>query len=536
MTRASLVGLREGGFLALDASAISDGAVDLRRAAGRVGDDGAQVSNGWRALTDVYQSPAATGLVTEMEPVGQVASEMSGAMQSATVALDDYARAISSLQARHHSVAVDAGVFARAAAASPDWRIEPTLRAQQSSLQRSVATLERDFDDARQQCVAVLDGIVAPAVQTTGSFARPGQGPEGEGRPGDGWWDPRHLFTSSSLDAMSPAEVNAWWTSLSPAAQATYLTTSPQMIGGLDGIPAAVRDSANRSRLDRELARLTAERDAMGFFERNVSDRRRSDELNERIDAIASVRAVLDRGGRQLLHFDITGPEVLAAVAIGDVDKARYVGILVGGLTTNVESGLAKMDSGALRLREMSRSVGKVRGSDVATVSWLGYAAPPEFPDSANPAFARAGQAGLRSFTEGLSASSNNPPDGVRVTLGVHSYGTLVGTLATQVDDGKVDSIVAYGSPGIAKTLPDDVARYWMRNDNDPIRAAVNLGWYKYQPSAADGWVELGTASAEINGIKLAEGVGHDYLDRGTTTLHNIAAVVMACPEEMVLR
>lgn len=196
MTRASVVGLREGDFLALDASAISDGSVDLRRAAGRVGDDGAQVSNGWRALTDVYQSPAAPGLVTAMEPVGQIASEMSGAMRSATIALDDYARAISSLQARHRSVAADAGVFSRAAAASPDWRIEPTLRAQQSSLQRSVATLESDFDDARQQCVAVLDGIVAPAVQTTGSFASQGQGPEGEGRPGDGWWDPRHLFTS----------------------------------------------------------------------------------------------------------------------------------------------------------------------------------------------------------------------------------------------------------------------------------------------------------------------------------------------------
>lgn len=536
MTRASLVGLREGGFLALDASAISDGSVDLRRAAGRVGDDGAQVSNGWRALTDVYQSPAAPGLVTAMEPVGQVASEMSGAMQTATVALDDYARAISSLQARHHSVAVDAGVFSRAAAASPDWRIEPTLRAQQSSLQRSVATLESDFDDARQQCVAVLDGIVAPTVQTTGSFASPGQGPEGEGRPGDGWWDPRHLFTSSSLDAMSPAEVNAWWTSLSPEAQATYLTTSPQMIGGLDGVPAAVRDSANRSRLDRELARLTAERAAMGFFERNVSDRRRSDELNERIDAIASVRAVLDRGGRQLLHFDITGPEVLAAVAIGDVDKARYVGILVGGLTTNVESGLAKMDSGAERLRGVAGTISDVDASDIAAVSWLAYAAPPKFPDAVNPAFARAGEAGLRSFTQGLSASNEHAPSVARMTLGLHSYGTLVGTLATQTDDGKVDSIVAYGSPGIAKTLPDDVDRYWMRNDDDPIRLAVNSGWFKYQPCVADGWVELGTATAEVDGTELSEGEGHDYLGEGSTTLHNIAAVMMGLPEEMVLR
>lgn len=258
--------------------------------------------------------------------------------------------------------------------------------------------------------------------------------------------------------------------------------------------------------------------------------------LNERIDAIASVRAVLDRGGRQLLHFDITGPEVLAAVAIGDVDKAKYVGILVGGLTTNVESGLAKMDSGAERLRDKSRSVGKAQASEVATVSWLAYAAPPEFLDAANPAFARAGEADLRSFTTGLSASNGHPPSEVTMTLGVHSYGTLVGTLATQTDDGQVDSIVAYGSPGIAKTLPDDVDRYWMRNDDDPIRAVVNSGWYKYQPHMADGWVELGTAAADPDGTRLTQGVGHDYLDKGTTTLHNLAAVVMGLPERTVLR
>lgn len=536
MSAASVAGLRSGGFLALQTRAISQGSADLRRGAGRLSDDGAQVTARWKGLEAVYESPVATALVSAMEPVGQVSSGMSRAMQSVSVALDDYARAVESLQARHRSVTVDAVGFSRAAASSPDWKGEPQLLARQQSLQHSISTLDRDFDNAREQCVAVLDGIVAPAVQITGTFASGGLGPVVEGRHDVDGWDPRHLFTSSSLEAMSPAEVNAWWTSLSTAAQATYLTASPRVIGGLDGIPAAVRDTANRSRLDRELARLTAERDAMGFFQRNVSDRRRSEELDERIDAIASVRTVLDRGGRQLLHFDITGPEVLAAVAVGDVDTAKHVGIIVGGLTTNVENGLTKMDSGAERLRSVARTISDADVSDVATVSWLAYAAPQEFPDALNPAFARAGEADLRSFTEGLSASNEHPASVVRMTLGVHSYGTLVGTLSTQTDAGEVDSIVAYGSPGIAKTLPDDVDRYWMRNGDDPIRLAVNSGWFKYQPRMADGWVELGTTSAEVNGIELSEGHGHDYLVEGTTTLHNIAAVVMGGPEEMVLR
>lgn len=536
MTRATVVGLSGAALLDLDGSALSQRAADLRRGAGRIGDDGAQVSTRWRRLDTVYQSPVAPTLVGAMEPVAQLTAGLAGALGAAATALDDYARDVESLKTRHRAISADVADLSRATAADADWASDPVLRTRQMMLQRSVSTLVADVDDIQQQCVAALDGIQVPTVQVTGAFSGGAQGPMIERASGDSWWDPRHLFTSASLQAMSPAEVNAWWTSLSPAAQTTYLSTSPRVIGGLDGIPASVRDTANRSRLDRELARLTAERAGMGFFARNVTDRMRSDELNERIDAIASVRAALDLGGRQLLHFDITGPEVLAAVAVGDVDSAKYVGILVGGLTTNVESGLAKMDSGAERLRVVASTVGGVFESEIATVSWLAYAAPPEFLDAANPAFARAGEADLRSFTMGLGASNKNPPGEVTMTLAVHSYGTLTGTLATQTDHGEVDNIVAYGSPGIAKTLPDDVDRYWMRNDDDLIRAAVNSGWFTYQPNEDDGWVELGTASAEVGGDKLTEGRGHDYLDEGTTTLHNIAAVVMGRPEEMVMR
>jgi len=521
------VGLREGGFLALDASAISDGAVDLRRAAGRVGDDGVQVSNGWRALTDVYQSPVAPVLVTAMEPVGQGASEMSGAMQTATVALDDYARAISSLQTRRHSVAVDAEVFARAATASPDWRIEPALRAHQSSLQQSVATLESDFDDARQQCVAVLDGIVTPAVQTTGSFASTGQGPEGLGGPGDGWWDPRHLFTRSSLDAMSPAEVNAWWTSLSPAARATYLTTSPQMIGGLDGIPAAVRDAANRSRLDRELARLTAERDAMGFFERNVAQRTLSDELNEKIDAITAIYEALRKGDRQLLVFDVSGREAFAAVGVGDVDAALNVSVLVGGTGTSVESGLVQLDQDSMKMRERAAEIGEVSLMEVAVVGWVGYRAPSALWLAHDPRYAVNGRADLESFVQGVGATSIHPSKDLNLTLGGHSYAAMLVTSSVLDATTPVDSIATYGTPGIASgPFAPQVDKYWLANSDDPIRAAVVAGVFTDQPNVDDGWTELDTSQREIGGTTYLRGNDHKYLQDGSMTQYNLAALI----------
>ncbi len=68
------------------------------------------------------------------------------------------------------------------------------------------------------------------------------------------------------------------------------------------------------------------------------------------------------------------------------------------------------MGFGGGAMRSVARTISDADVSDVATVSWLAYAAPQEFPDALNPAFARAGEADLRSFTEGLRASNEHLP------------------------------------------------------------------------------------------------------------------------------
>ena len=95
--------------------------------------------------------------------------------------------------------------------------------------------------------------------------------------------------------------------------------------------------------------------------------------------------------------------------------------------------------------------------------------------------------------------------------------------------------MVTYGAPGIAKTLPDDIERYWMTNSDDPIRHVVRSGWYKFQPSVDDGWTELGTHEVETGGDRLAAGEEHDYLVNMTSTQHNLAAVIAGRPDKMVL-
>ena len=52
----------------------------------------------------------------------------------------------------------------------------------------------------------------------------------------------------------SPEAVSAWWTALDPARRAEYLADPPTTLGALDGLPAEVRDTANRAALDRYIA------------------------------------------------------------------------------------------------------------------------------------------------------------------------------------------------------------------------------------------------------------------------------------------
>ena len=50
--------------------------------------------------------------------------------------------------------------------------------------------------------------------------------------------------------------MNLWWRSLSDQQRASYVQNEPQRIGGMDGVPAADRDKANRIVLDRQQADL----------------------------------------------------------------------------------------------------------------------------------------------------------------------------------------------------------------------------------------------------------------------------------------
>ncbi len=192
----------------------------------------------WKGLEAVYESPVATALVSAMEPVGQVSSACPGRCSrcrsrwTTTPARSSRSRPgtgrsrstpWASREQRLRAPMEGASATPRAAAVAPAFDLDagPRLRRRARAVCRG-ARRDRGSGraDHRQPSRAVV-WVLSSRVGTTSTGGIP-----------------RHLFTSSSLEAMSPAEVNAWWTSLSTAAQATYLRPRPgDRVGSTVSLP-----------------------------------------------------------------------------------------------------------------------------------------------------------------------------------------------------------------------------------------------------------------------------------------------------------
>ncbi|AGZ39252.1 alpha/beta hydrolase [Actinoplanes friuliensis] len=213
----------------------------------------------------------------------------------------------------------------------------------------------------------------------------------------------------------TPAEVQRWWQTLSPAQRREMLATRPGWVGAADGVPAGVRDLANR---------LTLE-EAPGL-----------DRLKERLDD--------GRWPRPYLMQLDTAQDGRAVVALGDPDRAGAVLTQVPGMTADLESfgkELARAERIAVRATELTP------GASTSAILWLGYDAPDFVDEAANRSRAEAGAAGLRRFQDGLRATHLGEP--AHQTLLGHSYGSLVVGEAAAERGLAADDVVFVGSPGV---------------------------------------------------------------------------------------
>jgi hypothetical protein len=273
----------------------------------------------------------------------------------------------------------------------------------------------------------------------------------------------------------------------------------PGRIGGLDGVPAWARDRANRILLARALnaAPTRGRRTAL---------------------AVAARLADEEAAGRpvQLYAFD---PALgVAAVALGDLDSAAAVGVLVPGMSTTVVDDLEPLLISAENVAEAARAAAP--GLSVATLAWIGYRAPRNLLEATRRGPARRGAPALAGALAGLAgsraATGHADP---RTTVLAHSYGTvLLDQAADRPGRLATDAVVLLGSPGMERD--GDLRReatevYDAVGGLDPVAVS---GWFGEQPWRPEyGATLLPTDLHETHG---------SYYDPGQPTLAALGAVV----------
>ncbi|ONI67112.1 hypothetical protein BWI15_28505 [Kribbella sp. ALI-6-A] len=261
----------------------------------------------------------------------------------------------------------------------------------------------------------------------------------------------------------SPDQVKAWWDSLTDEQRATVLRDSPDQIGNLDGIPATIRDAANRSMLDQQLAALQAERGALaqkletqnktpaGPLYTDILELR---ELDEKIAGVGQIQQRLAEApaGQPpafLLGLDPTG-DGQAIVAIGNPDTAGNVATMVPGTTARLGTFGGEMARADL----LWQSAQRAGSPSTSVVAWLGYDAPDEIPNASSASYADGAVKPLQDFQNGLR-STHEGPRSLNTVVG-HSYGTTAIGHAAVKGSLDADQIEFVASPGVlAETVTD---------------------------------------------------------------------------------
>ncbi|MFI1171536.1 alpha/beta hydrolase [Streptomyces melanogenes] len=255
----------------------------------------------------------------------------------------------------------------------------------------------------------------------------------------------------------TPAERHDWWTHLSASQRDEYLAACPDILGNLDGIPAAVRDEANRDNLQLLIGKLSGTDDK---------------EARAKLDGLRSIdtqlRAAPEPGVPPMYLLGI-GEEGngRAIVAFGNPDASKNVSAYVPGLGTSLDEDFARND--IARARATAKGAGFYDPSS-ASIVWLGYDAPQfeaeKFLDvnklAENFAVmgdhdAKVGASAYNQFMAGISTTheAGDP----HVTAIGHSYGSLTVGLAAQQHGGipGADDIILVGSPGTEAKTADDL-------------------------------------------------------------------------------
>lgn len=103
---------------------------------------------------------------------------------------------------------------------------------------------------------------------------------------------------------------------------------------------------------------------------------------------------------------------------------------------------------------------------------FFGYDAPPAAVEASSTVMANNGAPKLASFLNGIDAAREHGAGDAHITVAGHSYGsTTAGIAATLVNDGVIDDLVQFSSPGSGV---QDVGEFHVPEGHTYVSAACN--------------------------------------------------------------
>ncbi|MFB7171268.1 alpha/beta hydrolase [Streptomyces sp. NPDC056254] len=315
-------------------------------------------------------------------------------------------------------------------------------------------------------------------------------------------------------DGKDPQRSKDWWAGLDEEKRQFYLAAYPERIGSLDGLPAPVRDEANRAALDLRLNDYALREGTLGYHDRY--NYRNLTTLKDRLEKTDS--GPPDKQ-MYLLGYG-TEKDGRAIVAMGNPDTARHTAVLVPGTDNQLDNYGGQLD----RIGKLQDSARKsaAPGEDVAVISWMDYDAPEIDGSVTTRGRAHAGEEDLRDFTHGLRSAHQG--ERTHLTVIGHSYGSTMTGAADAGGRGlDADDVVVVGSPGLTVeranqlhvnpqhlwvgAAPDDNVSNWFSDatlGEDPKDPAFGAQRMPVDTSGHSGYWNEGSRSLDNQGRIIA--------------------------------
>ncbi|MFG1873580.1 alpha/beta hydrolase [Sphaerisporangium sp. NPDC049003] len=310
------------------------------------------------------------------------------------------------------------------------------------------------------------------------------------------------------------AAVRTYFAKLKADERSWLTANQPNLVGGLDGAPSAVRFAANKLLIERA---LTHEQQELAHLKATDPKNPQVAVLEARVARLTEFQQPRITGDgqskpRQFLLFDPAN-DGLVAEAFGDLAKAAHVAVMVPGITNRLDNykDIAKDAEELIKDRRTGKDL-----ADTAVITWLGYDTP-EFGDSPLPNKAEAGAPELHSFRAGLELAKS-----AKVSLFAHSYGTLLSSKALQ-QGTSFNAVVFMGSPGLGSNI-ENVADLKLPSGTPVFAMRAPGDWVSYTQAH-------GRDPSEMSGIqRLATGrsSGHSqYYMADNIALSNLQTVLV---------